>query len=306
MSGHTEEASSQVSAVEIDGAVDPGTATRARSLTVSPGFFELFRSSVVTGRDFDRRDREGGLRVAIVNETFAKKFGLGRDAVGKLMGDGGNDSLNITIVGLVQDAKYSQVRDTTPPQFFRPYRQADRVNGMTYYVRTATAPEQVLRAIPGLVRKLDPDLPVEDLKTLPQQVRENVFFDRMISILSASFAVLATLLAAVGLYGVLAYTVAQRTREIGVRMGLGADEGRVRSMVLRQLSGMLLVGGAIGVAAALGLGKAARSLLYGLQGHDPVVFVLSVVLLGLVAVSAGWLPARRAAQVHPMQALRYD
>ena len=284
----------------------PDTDANARYNEVAPAYFRTLGVQLIAGREFTVADDSGAPKVAIVNETFAKKFGLGRDAVGKLMGDGGNDSLNVTIVGLVQDAKYSQVRDTTPPQFFRPYRQADRVNGMTYYVRTAMAPEQVLRAIPGLVRKLDPDLPVEDLKTLPQQVRENVFFDRMISILSASFAVLATLLAAVGLYGVLAYTVAQRTREIGVRMALGADSARVRGLVLRQVGVMTVVGAVIGIAGAIGLGRAARSVLFELQGYDPVAIVTSVVLLALVALGAAYVPARRASRVDPMQALRYE
>jgi ABC-type antimicrobial peptide transport system permease subunit len=156
------------------------------------------------------------------------------------------------------------------------------------------------------VKRIDPTVPVEELKTMPQQVRENVFLDRVISILSASFAILATLLAGVGLYGVLSYTVAQRTREIGVRMALGADQARVRGLVLKQVGVMTAIGGVIGVAVALGLGKAARALLFGLEGHDALVFSLSVLLLALVALAAGFLPARRAAAVHPMQALRYD
>jgi ABC-type antimicrobial peptide transport system permease subunit len=144
------------------------------------------------------------------------------------------------------------------------------------------------------------------LKTMPQQIRENVFLDRMISILSAAFAALATLLAAVGLYGVLAYTVAQRTREIGVRMALGADGRHVRAMVMRQVAVLIAIGLGVGLAGALALGRAAGSLLYGLQGHDPVVFVLGAILLALVGFGAGYLPARRASRVDPMQALRYE
>ena len=128
----------------------------------------------------------------------------------------------------------------------------------------------------------------------------------MISTLSASFAALATLLAAIGLYGVLAYTVAQRTREIGVRMALGADAGRVRTMVLRQVGRMTLIGGLVGIVGALALEKTARSLLYGLEGHDPLVVTASAVVLALVALGAGYLPARRASKIHPMQALRYE
>jgi ABC-type antimicrobial peptide transport system permease subunit len=177
---------------------------------------------------------------------------------------------------------------------------------MNFYVRGSLQPAELLRAIPAAMRRLDATVPVEDLKSMPQQIRENVALDRMISILSAAFAVLATLLAAVGLYGVLAYTVAQRTREIGVRMALGADAGRVQVMVMRQVGWMMLIGGSIGVAAAYGLGRAAASLLYQLKGFDPVVFAIAIITLMLVASGAGWLPARRASKVDPIKALRYE
>jgi ABC-type antimicrobial peptide transport system permease subunit len=175
-------------------------------------------------------------------------------------------------------------------------------------VRSARAggSEQLLRAIPGVIKKLDPNLPVENLKTMPQQVKDNVFLDRMISTLAAAFALLATLLAAVGLYGVLAYSVSQRTNEIGVRMALGADATRVRRMVLWQVALMTLIGGGIGVAGALALGRAARSLLFQLQGYDPIVIGVAAVVLALVAFGAGYIPALRASRIEPMQALRYE
>jgi ABC-type antimicrobial peptide transport system permease subunit len=153
---------------------------------------------------------------------------------------------------------------------------------------------------------LDPNLPVEDLKTLEQVATENVFLDRMISTLSAAFATLATILAAIGLYGVLAYSVAQRTREIGLRMALGAAGPTVRGMILRQVGVMMLIGGVIGVLAALGLGRAAQSLLYEMQGNDPLVLVVAGFLLTSVALGAGYLPALRASRVDPMKALRYE
>ncbi len=157
-----------------------------------------------------------------------------------------------------------------------------------------------------MMKRLDPGLPVENLKTMPQQIQENVFLDRMISILSAAFAVLATLLAGVGLYGVLAYTVAQRTREIGVRMALGADASRVRALVMRQVGAMMAMGGVIGVAAALGAGP--RGALAALRPRRPRPGRLRAVGrgAGLVAMAAGYVPARRASQVDPMQALRYE
>ncbi|HEV2129743.1 MAG TPA: ADOP family duplicated permease, partial [Longimicrobiaceae bacterium] len=285
---------------------EPDTDANARLNEVGPGYFRTLGVPLLAGREFTASDGAGAQKVAIVNEAFTKKFNLGREAIGKWMATGRDDSLNIQIVGIVQNAKYSQVKDEVPPLFFTPYRQDPRVGAMTFYVRTAGDPRQLLRAVPGVVARLDPNLPVEDLKTLSQQIRENVFMDRMISTLSAAFAVLATLLAAVGLYGVLAYTVAQRTREIGVRMALGADSRRVRAMVLRQVSRMVLIGGVIGIAAALGLGRTARSLLFGLEGHDPLVVALAAVVLALVAFSAGYLPAHRASRVDPMQALRYE
>ena len=141
---------------------------------------------------------------------------------------------------------------------------------------------------------------------MPQQIKEDIALDRMISTLSAAFASLATLLAAIGLYGVLAYTVAQRTREIGVRMALGANATNVRAMVMRQVGWMLLIGGAIGLAGALALGKVAGSLLYQMTAFDPWIFVMAAVALAGVAAAAGYLPARKAARVDPMQALRQD
>jgi ABC-type antimicrobial peptide transport system permease subunit len=245
--------------------------------------------------------------VAIVNEAFAKKFNLGNDAVGKRMGDDGpNDKLDTEIVGLVKDAKYSEVKDAIPPLFFRPYRQDDRVGSLSFYVRTSGAPEQIIQTIQRLVATVDPNLPVENLRTMEQQVRDNVFLDRMISTMSAGFAVLATLLAAVGLYGVLAYTVAQRTREIGLRMALGAAPSRVRAMVMRQVGIMTIIGGTIGLAAAIWAGRAAQAILYQMEGHDPMVLAGSVVVLGLVAMGAGFIPALRASRVDPMLALRYE
>ena len=286
---------------------DPDTDDNARFNMVGAGYFKTLGVPVLQGREFTDADAMGTTKVAIVNEAFAKKFNLGRDAVGKMMGSGRDgDSLNIQIVGLVKNAKYSDVKDEVPPLFFYPWRQDSTIGSINFYVKTNLAPEQLLRTIPAVIRNIDANLPLEELKTMPQQVRENVFMDRMISILSASFAVLATLLAAVGLYGVLAYTASQRTREIGVRMALGADAGKVRLLVMRQVGLMTAVGGTVGIVGALGLGYGARSLLYGLQGHDPVVFVLATFLLVAVALGAGYIPALKASKTDPMQALRYE
>jgi predicted permease len=293
-------------AVSVEGFhKDPDTDVGSRFNAVGPNYFHVLGVPLLSGRDFTASDNNGPLKVAIVNEAFAKKFNLGTNAVGKHMSMG-SDSLDITIIGLAKDAKYSEVKDKIPPVFVVPYRQMGRVGTNTYYVRSALPAEQLIPAIRAAMRKVDPNLPLEELKTMPQQVRDNIFLDRMISLLTVAFAALATLLAAVGLYGVLAYSVAQRTREIGVRMALGADAGRVRAMVLRQVGVMTLVGGLIGIGGAIGLGKMAQSLLYELQGHDPVVIAVSVVSLAIVALSAGYLPALRASRVDPMAALRYE
>ena len=283
----------------------PDTDANARYNEINPGYFRTLGVPLMSGREFTDGDVAGAPKVVIVNEAFAKKFNLGRDAVGKHMAQG-DGKLDIEIVGLVQNAKYSQVKQEVPPLFFRPYRQSERVGSNTFYVRSASDPAQILRAIPTVVARLDPNLPVEDLKTMPQQVRENVFLDRMISTLSAAFALVATILAAIGLYGVLAYTVSQRTREIGLRMALGADAARVRRMVLKQVAVLIAIGGVIGIGVAVLLGHFAESLLYQLKGYDPAVLSVTAVLLTVVALAAGYIPAYRASRVHPMQALRYE
>jgi len=283
----------------------PDTDANSRYNEVGAGYFRAVGVPLLSGREFTPSDEAGTPKVAIVNQAFAKKFGLGNDAVGKRMSMGG-DTLDMEIVGLIRDAKYSEVKQEIPPVFFAPTLQDTTLGFSYYYVRTSRNTEQLIGSIPRVVKSLDPNLPVEQLKTMTQQVRENVFLDRLISTLSAAFALLATLLAAVGLYGVLAYSVAQRTREIGVRMALGADGGRVQLMVLRQVALMTLIGGVIGIAAALALGRAAQSLLFELKGHDPVVMVVSAGVLSVVALGSGYIPAVRASHIDPVEALRYE
>ncbi len=273
---------------------------------IGPDYFRTFGITLLSGREFTRSDTLEAPRVAVVNEAFARKFGLGRDAVGRRMGIGGSDELDIEIVGLVQDAKYSDVKDEIPPQFFTPYRQSTDIGTITFYARSEIDAREQLSAIAPLMARLDPNLPVENLRTMQMQIEENTFGDRIISVLSTAFAVLATVLAAVGLYGVLAYMVTQRTREIGLRVALGADPGRVRALIFRQTALMTLVGGIVGLLGALALGRAAESLLFEVTGRDPVVLVSSMVLLGLIALVAGTIPAHRASRIDPMLALRAE
>ena len=283
----------------------PDVDNGSRFNMIGPGYFSTLGIPLVAGREFTASDGSERPKVAVVNQAFAKKFGLGSDPVGKFMAVGSGE-LDMQIVGLVKDAKYSEVKQEIPPLYFRPYRQNEGIGSMTFYARTSADPGQVLRAVPALIAGLDPNLPVEGLKTLDQQVRDNIVLDRVIGLLSAAFAVLATVLAAIGLYGVLAYTVAQRTREIGLRMALGADGPDVRGMVLWQVGRMTVIGGVLGLAAALGIGRVATSLLFEMKGYDPTVVAAVAVLLGAVALGAGLVPALRASQVDPMRALRYE
>jgi putative ABC transport system permease protein len=286
----------------------PDTDSNSHYNKVGPGYFSTLGIPLVAGREFTDADTVNSAKVALVNRTFAQKFGLGDDAVGKSMGsgDGYRSTLDMTIVGVVEDAKYSEVKQRVPPQFFMPYRQDQEPGGMHVYVRTSGDLAQAASAITAVVKRLDPNLPIEALETLPEQVRNNTFLDRMMTTLSAAFALLATLLAAIGLYGVLAYTVAQRTREIGLRLALGAAPGRVRGMVLRQVAMMTLVGMLVGLAGALGVGHGAQSMLFQMTGADPAVLALSAVALVLVAFCAGFIPAHRASRVEPMRALKYE
>jgi putative ABC transport system permease protein len=284
----------------------PDADTHANYNEVGPAYFSTLGIQLLAGREFTRSDGQGAPKVAIVNEQFARKFNLGRDAVGKRIERGNSGKLDIEIVGLVRNAKYSEVKDEIPPLFFTPYRQDTGLGSITFYIRTARDAEQMASTLPALLARLDPNLPLENLRTLRQQVRENIVLDRLVTTLSAAFAGLATLLVAVGLYGVLAYMVTQRTREIGLRIALGASPGRMRAMVLRQVLWMTIIGGALGLLLAWLVGRQAESLLFEIKGHDPVALTAATVLLAIVALAAGLIPAYRASRIDPMRALRYE
>jgi predicted permease len=273
--------------------------------SVGPGFFKTLGIPLLIGRDFALADTMGTPKVAIVNEAFAKKFNLGANPVGMRMAQG-SGALDIEIVGLAKNAKYSEVKAEVPALFFTPYRQTERMGSLRFYVATSGAADAVLSAIPPMMARIDPTLPVGSLQTLEEQARNNVFEDRLVSTLASVFAGLATLLAAIGLYGVLAYTVAQRTREFGLRMALGADGGMIRRLVLRQVALMTLIGAAAGLTIAIIAGRYATSLLYEMSGIDPMVLSAAAVILAVVAVLAGLIPAFRASRVDPMLALRYE
>jgi predicted permease len=292
--------------VSVEGfAPGPDADTHSSFNVVAPDFFKTVGMTLRMGREFTRSDTAGAPKVAVVSESFAKKFNLGANPVGRRMEQGNSGKLDIEIVGLVKDAAYSEVKEPAPPVFYTPYRQAERVDGMAFYVRAGSV-DSVMSTIPAILARIDATLPVANLRTLTDQVNENVFLDRMVSTLAAVFAGLATLLAAIGLYGVLAYAVAQRTREFGLRMALGADGHSIRSLVLKQVAWMTIVGAAVGISLAATAGYLAQSLLYQMAGVDAGVLGASAALLALVALMAGLLPAIRASRVDPMKALRYE
>lgn len=271
---------------------------------VSESFFRTVGIPLVEGRDFAD---VAGRNVALVNEQFVRRYRLGGDAIGmRMMLDEPVD-----IVGVVADAAYSEIKEAAPPQLFVPVGSLDITllpgsAAPTFYVRTGVDPDVLLRTIPSVIAEIDPTLPVDGLKTLRRLARERVFVDRLVAMLSSGFAALATLLAAVGLYGVISYSVAARARELALRLALGARPAGLRWMVMRQVVGMAAIGLMVGLVAAVGLGRVAEGLLFGLSGRDPVVLAASIAVLGAVVVAASFVPARRAAAVVPMEALRHE
>ena len=214
--------------------------------------------------------------------------------------------LDLTIVGVVTDAKYASVREAEAAVFYVPYQQVEQQQAMYFYIRTTGEPEPLVSAVRAAVAGLDPGLPVRELTTMTAQIDSNLLQERMLATLTGSFAGLAALLAAMGLYGVLAYNVARRTSEIGSRMARGASAGTVRGLVGRDGALMMLVGTAAGLAAAAAMATLLQPFLYELTPWDPVVYGSAAVALGLVAASAAWVPTRRATNIDPMIALRCE
>jgi predicted permease len=285
----------------------PDDDTRVSVARIGTDYFRTLGIPLLGGREFSSEDVEGAPRVAIVNEAFAHKFKLGSEVIGTRLRTvaGGNRPLDIAIVGLVRDAKYSDVKAPPPPQLFLSYRQSG-FGSLTIYARSSSDPAQLRSIIPPIVARADPNLPIDRLRTIDEQIWDNTTSDRLLGTLSSSFAALATLLAGLGLYAVLAYTVAQRVREIGIRMAMGARPTDVWRLVLSQVARIGVGGGAIGIGAAMGLGRLAESLLFGVQGTNAALLTAAGSVMAGVAFAAAVVPARRATHIDPVSALRAE
>jgi putative ABC transport system permease protein len=285
----------------------PDTDTLASYAAVGEDYFKTLGMPLLQGREFTSADAGNTVTVTIVNEQFARKFNLTGHVIGTRMALGAGDrkALDIEIVGLVRDARYSQVREAPPPEFFMPYRQTP-VRAITFYVRTSGDPRPLLASIASTVARADRNLPVDHLRTMTAQINENVSQDRVITTLATSFAGLATLLAGIGLYAMLAYGVARRVREMGIRLALGARTVDMQRLIFTHVGLITVVGGAIGIAMAVALGQLSQAMLFGVSGPQPSVMAAAATIAVVVAFAAGIVPARRAALVNPVEALKAE
>ncbi|MEO8075796.1 MAG: ABC transporter permease [Acidobacteriota bacterium] len=272
---------------------------------LSPGYFETMKIPILEGRDFRDSDLKEQSTVAIVNRRFAEHFFPGKSAVGKRLGRGGgpNTKLTIEIIGVVADSLYEGPREGVRRQVFVPNWGR---NSAAFYVRTVASSASVFGIIRNEVKQLDSSMPVYEMKTLESQLDETLLTDRLIALLSAGFGMLATVLASVGLYGVMAFVVARRRKELGIRLALGAPPGTLIWMVMREVLLLLAIGLAIGLPAAMALGRYVSTQLYGIQANDPGMAVATMLLLTVVSAAAGLIPARRASRIDPILALRYE
>ncbi len=276
--------------------------------SVSPGYFSTLGIPLLTGREFTERDDAAAPKVAIVNREFVRRYFEDRNPMGRHVTRGSSSKgvPDREIVGVAADNKHANLRDAARPTMYYTFAQEERTERMTFYVRAAGEESSFGPIVRRTVQQLDPNLPVLELKSMKVLVEESVQTERLIAALASAFGVLATVLAAIGLYGIVAYTVARRTSEIGVRIALGASRGRVLGLVLKEAAALAAAGLAIGVPAALALSRLVESELFGIGAADPPTFIAGATVLALVALLAGYLPGRRASRINPITALRHE
>jgi predicted permease len=275
---------------------------------ISPGYFATLQIPMIAGRNFSDQDTATSAQVIIVNESFAKHFfGDPQKAVGRLVHNGVGPKLKeYQVVGVVKDNKHRDLRSETVRTAFQPYTQNPDLTAMVFYTRTSQAPEAAMGTIRSAMQNFDSKLVLDTMQTMDQQIANGVSTESLIAFLAVSFGILATFLAAIGLYGVLAFSTAQRTREIGIRMALGASRTSVIRMILREVVWLAGVSIAVALPTALLLARYLRTQLYGVSNADPVTLIAVVILVASVALVAAMIPARRAAGVNPTRALRYE
>jgi predicted permease len=276
---------------------------------IMPDYFRTLRQPLLAGREFTASDATGQPKVAIVNLFFAKRFyGSAQNALGHSLAEGrGSDAkLDTTIVGVVGVVKHADLRTDMKEAVYRPYLQQKHPTGVQVYVRTAGAPGSNAAAIRQAIHQLDPTLVVDNLYTMEEQMNASASDERALAFLAIGFSVLAMILSAVGLYGVLAYSTEQRTREIGVRLALGAPRGGVVTLVVREMALIAVVATVIALPSVVALARLFRSELYGVTTFDPITLIGAVLLTAVMVTLAAALPARRAATIEPMQALRTE
>jgi predicted permease len=274
----------------------------------SPGFFKTLKIPVLLGRDFDDRDVAGAPKVAIVNQKFANRYFGAASPLGRHVGMGidPGTKTDIQIVGVVGDTKYESMRDEIPYELYVPAEQQNFANGSTVYVRAAGDPTRMFDLLRKEVREVNADVPMYDMRTLSGQMEISLLTERLLATLSSVFGLLATLLAAIGLYGVMAFMVTRRTREIGIRMALGAGQGKVVWMILRESLTLAGVGMTIGLAGAYVLTRLIQAQLFGVQPTDLLTLAAASLGIAVMTALAGYLPARRATAIDPMRALRWE
>ena len=280
----------------------------AQLLRCSASFLSTMQIPLLLGRDLTLPDERTGQAVSVVNQSFVDRFFPGVNPLGRTFYLGEQPGAEmLAVVGVVKDAHYTSVRDKAQPTVYFPYtKQLTGLHQMTFAIRTVLPPLSIAGAVRRVVAATDRAIPVAEMKTEDQQIAESIATERLFAGLVSAFGGIAALLAAIGLYGVMAYAVARRTVEIGIRLALGARRATVQWMVLRQSLWMVLLGLAIGIPAALALTRFVQNKLYGIQPTDPASFAAAAVLITMVGAVAAWIPARRAARVDPIQALRNE